>query len=159
MGYDRSRQFTSNKNAIFWGQWDSSNMTNDDNNVWYFTWIVFSNPKNNLVRERLWFPFGNEETWTRKPDFKAMLLATRLPRLAILENLTNVCCCCPQIHPSFLLIRRILELFEVSVYPVRICLCSRLPCHMRKTLGTDSSNRPLLLARFPFSSLEFAVDA
>lgn len=88
-----------------------------------------------------------------------MLLATRLPRLAILENLTNICCCLPQIHPSFLLIRRILELFEVSVYPVRIGHCSRLPCHVRKTPGTDSSNRPSLLALFPFSSLEFAVDA
>lgn len=159
MGYDRSRQFTSNKNEIFLGQWDSSQMTNNDNNVWYFTWIVFSNPKNNLIREILWFPFGNEETWSRKPDFKAMLLATRLPRLAILENLTNICCCLPQIHPSLLLIRRILELFEVSAHLVRIRHCSRLPCRMHKAPGADSSNRPLLLALFPFSSLEFSVDA
>ena len=88
-----------------------------------------------------------------------MLLATRLPRLVILESLTNICYCLPQIHPSFLLIRRILDLFELSVYPVRIRHCSRLPCYMHKAPGTGSSNRPLLLALFPFSSLEFAVDA
>ena len=48
MGYDRSRQVTSNKNAIFLGQWGSSNMTNNDNNVWYFIGIIFSSPKKNL---------------------------------------------------------------------------------------------------------------
>lgn len=115
------------------------------------------NPKSSPVEIR--FPFGNEETWPRKTDFRGLFLATVQPRLAVLENMTDIAI----ISPKFTL------LFPLLGEP-QICL--RYQCTQLKTLTASDSLVTCLrllgqtvltglcsLPLLPFSSLKFAVDA